>query len=84
MAIGIPVVATSKGAEGLDACSGEHLFIADDPIEFSNYVIRLLRDETLHRDVAQKAYRLVQEKYDWGVKIDDFVKLVESVVVNQS
>ena len=84
MAIGIPVVATSKGAEGLDVCSGEHLFIADDPIEFSNYVIRLLRDETLHRDVAQKAYRLVQEKYDWGVKIDDFVKLVVSVVVNQS
>ena len=84
MAIGVPVVATSKGAEGLDACSGEHLFIADDPIGFSNYVIRLLQDKALHQDITQKAYSLVKEKYDWGIKVNDFVKLVESVVVNHS
>lgn len=82
MAIGIPVVATSKGAEGLDACNGDHLFIADDPIEFSNYVTRLMQDKALRLDVTQKAYSLVQEKYDWGMKINDFVKLVESVNVN--
>ena len=36
MALGTPVVATSKGAEGLDAVDGEHLLLADDPATFAN------------------------------------------------
>ncbi len=35
MALGTPVVATSKGAEGLDVVNGEHLLIADDPRAFA-------------------------------------------------
>ena len=35
MALGTPVVATSKGAEGLDVIDGEHLLLADDPETFA-------------------------------------------------
>ena len=35
MAMGLPIVSTSIGAEGLDVVSGEHLLIADDPREFA-------------------------------------------------
>ena len=83
MALGRPVVATSKGAEGLEAQSGEHLFIADDPIDFSNYVVRLLTHADLHRKVAQKARMLVREKYDWGKTSPDFVRFVESIAIKR-
>jgi glycosyltransferase involved in cell wall biosynthesis len=84
MAIGTSVVATSKGAEGLEARSGEHLFVADDPIEFSNCVIKLLVDESLRRTMATKANLLVQEKYAWGRILPDFVRLAESIVVERN
>jgi glycosyltransferase involved in cell wall biosynthesis len=84
MAIGTSVVATSKGAEGLVARSGEHLFVADDPIEFSNCVIKLLVDESLRRTMATKANLLVQEKYTWGRILPDFVRLAESIVVERN
>jgi glycosyltransferase involved in cell wall biosynthesis len=84
MALGTPVVATSKGAEGLDAQSGEHLFVADDPIEFSNYVIKLLSNETLRKNMATKASLLVQEKYNWGKTLPDFVRIVETNILERS
>jgi glycosyltransferase involved in cell wall biosynthesis len=79
MAIGTPVVATSKGAEGLDAQSSEHLFVEDDPIEFSNCVIKLLSDKDLRQNMAKRANLLVQEKYDWGKTLPDFLRLAESI-----
>jgi glycosyltransferase involved in cell wall biosynthesis len=80
MAIGTPVIATSKGAEGLDICSGEHFLVADDPVEFSDCVIRLLCDGELRRELAQRAGLLVREKYDWVRTLPDFMSLAESIV----
>lgn len=43
MASGLPVVTTSVGAQGIDAVSGEHMMIADDPVGFGLSLIGLLR-----------------------------------------
>ena len=83
MAIGTPVVATSKGAEGLDAQHGEHFFVADDPVEFSNWVIKLLRDDNLRKKMATKASLLVQEKYNWGKTLPAFVNSIEANLLNR-
>ncbi|MFT3893207.1 MAG: glycosyltransferase [Anaerolineales bacterium] len=66
MAIGMPVVATSKGAEGLDAVSGEHLFVADDPRQFADDVIRLLGENSLRERISSNARKFVGENYDWA------------------
>ena len=66
MAIGTPVVATSKGAEGLDAVSGEHLFVADDPRQFANDIIRLLGETSLREMISSNARKFVGENYDWA------------------
>ena len=47
MALGTPVVSTSKGAEGLEVTPGHDILIADEPAEFADQVIRLLRDAAL-------------------------------------
>ena len=43
-AAGIPVVSTVVGAEGLAVKDGEFCALADDPAEFAERVLALLRD----------------------------------------
>jgi len=66
MALGTPVVSTSKGAEGLDVRPGEHLLIADEPRMYAEEVVRLLGDRVLRDRLARNARRLVEERYDWA------------------
>ncbi len=67
MALGTPVVATTKGAEGLDLTSGEDLLIADDPEAFSDATVRLLTDNALHARIAAHARATVAARYDWEI-----------------
>ena len=79
MALRTAVVATSKGVEGLDARHDEHLLIADAPDAFAQAVVRLLGDPALRQRLADNAYRLIQQKYDWAVVMPHFLDLVERV-----
>jgi glycosyltransferase involved in cell wall biosynthesis len=79
MAAGTPVVATSKGAEGLDAFPGEHLLIADDPAAFAAHVVALLSDPTLRARLARAARALVEAHHDWRTLGPRFATLVESL-----
>jgi glycosyltransferase involved in cell wall biosynthesis len=80
MALGIPVVATSKGAEGLGAVSGEHLLIADSNVDFAEKVVQLLKNPNLHDHISKNGKRLVKEKYDWEIVMPYFLLVVESAV----
>lgn len=84
MALGIPVVSTSKGAEGLDAVDGEHLLLADDSERFALQSVTLLRDAYLRQWLATNARRLVVEHYDWGQIGQRFVALVEKAAAARS
>ncbi|MCQ3979107.1 MAG: hypothetical protein DPW09_37275, partial [Anaerolineae bacterium] len=55
MALRTPVVATSKGAEGLEAKSGQHLLIADTPQEYAEAIICLLKDSHLRQELVNNA-----------------------------
>jgi glycosyltransferase involved in cell wall biosynthesis len=80
MALGTPVIATSKGAEGLDVQPGEHLLVADEPHAFAEAVLNLFVDPLLRQRLAANAHQLIREKYDWAVTMPRFLKMIESVV----
>lgn len=82
MALGTPVVATTKGAEGLDIVDGEHFLCADDPHTFAARTVLLLHDSALRHRLADNARRLVETTYDWSQIGAHFVTLVESAVEN--
>jgi glycosyltransferase involved in cell wall biosynthesis len=65
MALGTPVVATSKGAEGLDVTAGEDILIADEPSAFADAVLQLLEDQALRARLTANGRRLVEERYSW-------------------
>ena len=79
MALGTPVVATSKGAEGLEVKSSKDILIADDPETFAASVIRLLADPSLRQWLTPNARHLVEQRYDWTQIGQRFVRLTEDV-----
>jgi glycosyltransferase involved in cell wall biosynthesis len=62
---GIPVVATTVGAEGLAYTAGEHLLIADDAAAFADATVRLLTDPEQAAHLRSAGRRLVEASYDW-------------------
>lgn len=79
MALGTPVVATSKGAEGLDVIPGEHLLIADTPDEFLDCVSALLKDDGLYKKLSVNGKLFVKENYNWNSIMPRFLCLVERI-----
>lgn len=75
LALGTPVIATSKGAEGLDLCPGEEYLRADTPQDFAHAVLRLLDDPDLRQRLSV-AGRQAAQRYDWSktlVPLDRFI-----------
>ena len=79
LALGTPVISTSKGAQGLDAEHNVHLLIADTPTEFAAQTVRLLQDQDLRSRLAIKGRQLVAEKYDWRLEIPKLLGLLEKI-----
>lgn len=66
MAMGMPVVTNSVGAEGLNVTSGRELFIADDSDEIAKIVKQLLNDSKLCESVGKCGQEFVQKYHDWN------------------
>lgn len=66
MASDVPVVATSNVVEGLLAVPDRDLLVADEPVQFAEKVLTLLRDEMLSKRIAGNAKAYVRENHDWS------------------
>lgn len=65
MAMGVPIVSTSVGCEGLDLVAGRDLYVADDPQELADKAIRLLRDRETRQQMVRSGREIVELKYAW-------------------
>ncbi len=79
MALGTPVVSTSKGAEGLQVTPGKDILISDDPGDFARTLVRLFEDEGLRRKLSAAGRRLVEEKYSWEMCVRRLEQLLYRV-----
>ena len=80
MGVGLPIVSTKKGMEGLNAKNGEHAIIVDDVDEDFIGAIKYLVDNVEERKrLGANARRLAEEEYDWdkiGKKLDGLYKSI--------
>jgi glycosyltransferase involved in cell wall biosynthesis len=67
MAMKIPVVSTSIGAEGLDVQHENNIMIADTPQDFINCIIQLQRDSELANTIVENGFQLVNNTYGWEI-----------------
>ncbi|NBC48489.1 MAG: glycosyltransferase, partial [Gammaproteobacteria bacterium] len=63
MAMGIPVVSTALGVEGLPVTPDEHYLQADSGEAFAAALVRLLEDQALRRSLSQTARDYVEEHF---------------------
>ena len=66
-AMGMPVVSTSVGCEGLQARDGENILVRDGPAEFAAAVRSVLADDALRARLAEGGRRTAERCYDWEV-----------------
>lgn len=81
MALGTPVVSTTKGAEGLGAQPNEHLLIADQPQEFAQAVVQLCQNQALHARLSTAGRRFVAENYTWQALAPRYLVWIESIAL---
>ncbi len=80
MALGTPVISTSKGAEGLEVIHEQNILIADNPDDFAQAVLRLLNDEKLRAKLSANGRQLVKERYSWDICVRQLEQLLYQVV----
>lgn len=67
MAMGVPVVCTHIGFEGLGIHNGDGVYKAADDTDFVSKVNALLADEGYRREMGQKAHHIATNKFSWDV-----------------
>lgn len=63
LAMGLPVVSTTIGAEGIDVVDGIHLLIADTPADFADAVRCLLEDPALAARLGAAGRKRMEQLY---------------------
>jgi glycosyltransferase involved in cell wall biosynthesis len=61
----LPVVSTTIGAEGIRSLHGENILISDDPAEFTDSLVRVLRSSELASRLSAGGRATVESHYDW-------------------
>lgn len=79
LALGVPVVSTSKGAEGLDLEDGKDILIADTPQAFAQAVVRVMADESLREKLVKQGRTTACTKYDFRIIAKEFKQFHETI-----
>jgi glycosyltransferase involved in cell wall biosynthesis len=75
MAMGVPVVSTTIGAEGLPLTPGSDILIADAPEAFGSAIVSLLSDTDRAADIASRARHRMESEFSWAAAATRFIDL---------
>jgi sugar transferase (PEP-CTERM/EpsH1 system associated) len=68
MAMGKPVVATSKACQALSVVDGEHVLIADQQEAFAEALVRIICDDDLAGRLGRSGREYVDKHHNWNEK----------------
>jgi glycosyltransferase involved in cell wall biosynthesis len=80
MAMELPMVATTIGAEGLPVRDGKEILLRDSAPEFADAVVLMLTEKGIARKIGLEAAKTVREKFGWQKVADDFGAICERVI----
>jgi glycosyltransferase involved in cell wall biosynthesis len=67
MAMGMPVVTTTIGAENIPAVVGRDWLVEDDDQKFAGAVLSLLDNESYRNDLGKNGQQYVKENFSWKI-----------------
>lgn len=80
MAMEMPIVSTSIGAEGLPVKNGKELLISDSPELFASSVLRLLAHPAEAEILASRAAARVRRDFAWGGVVAHFETICDKAL----
>ncbi|MFZ1060704.1 MAG: TIGR03087 family PEP-CTERM/XrtA system glycosyltransferase, partial [Candidatus Rokuibacteriota bacterium] len=83
MAMGLPVITTSRGCQGIEARPGQDLLVEDDPIVFATRLVELLRNPTLRCGLGRRARAFVEAHHPWESSLARLEALLRSTAASQ-
>ncbi|HYH46617.1 MAG TPA: glycosyltransferase, partial [Thermoanaerobaculia bacterium] len=73
MAMGLPVVSSRVGAEGIEAREGEEIVLADTPAEMVQALAALAGDPARRAELGRRGRALVERRYDWSSVLEPVI-----------
>jgi glycosyltransferase involved in cell wall biosynthesis len=83
MALGVPAVTSRIGLEGIDACHGQHLLVADSPEDWAGQICSILREPTRGKLLALAARELVERQYSWLATLRPLTSAVRGLLLTE-
>lgn len=83
MAMGLPIVTTSIGSEGVPLYQAQNGFLADTPDIMARTLDLLLRDEALREMVGQNARILAETRFSWDYSTTLLEEVLADVVARR-
>lgn len=72
MAMGVPIVTTTIGAENIHAKNGVDWIVEDNSIQFANEVVRVINENELFYKLQKNANNFVINNFTWRVAEEKF------------
>ncbi len=84
MSMGLPVVCTTIGAEGIPIDPGGNALLADAPEIMADFLLMLLHDPEKRASLGARARETVQASFTWEKSVDQLEKLLHDVCSKSS
>jgi glycosyltransferase involved in cell wall biosynthesis len=81
MSLGLPVVTTSIGNEGVGALPGREVLIADTAKSFAQQIVMLLRDAQKSKEIGDNGRKFVTENFDLASIVNTIEQSWEALVL---
>jgi glycosyltransferase involved in cell wall biosynthesis len=65
LSLGVPIVSTSVGAEGIRVTHDKDILIADEPVAMARAIASLCSSPERARELVRNGQALVHSRYDW-------------------
>jgi glycosyltransferase involved in cell wall biosynthesis len=75
MAMGVPIVSTTVGAEGFPVVNGQELVLADEPEAFARQVLDLLDHPARRAKLAAAGRAFARANYGWEALVPQLEKI---------
>ncbi len=72
IALGVPVVATSVAIGGLPKNLYKYLFVADDPEEFANRVVEIIKNPKIREELMIEGAEVIRKMLSWEKIVGEF------------
>lgn len=80
MALGIPTITSSIGLEGLEAKKDIDILVSDTCDDYINNIIQLNTDTLFAKNLAENAYKYVQENHSWSSKLTPLISTINNIL----